>query len=121
MDSDVYLTLDILSGMRLRCHESLKHGFAVASGMELAAVFSYKKGFISSKECSRIINLLEKYNLKRSYTVPAEKIEEFILHDKKKSGTDINFVFVEGIGKASVKNLPVREVIDFYRKHKTGK
>jgi 3-dehydroquinate synthase len=108
-------------GHAIEVHESVKHGFAVASGMELAAVFSYKKGFIRSKECDRIINLLEKYNLRRSYAVPAEKIEEFILHDKKKSGTDINFVFVEGIGKASVKKLPVREVIDFYRKYKTGK
>jgi 3-dehydroquinate synthase len=108
-------------GHAIELHESVKHGFAIAAGMELAAVFSYKKGFISIKECNRIINLLEKYNLRRGYTIAADKIEELILHDKKKSGTDIHFVFVEGIGKASVKKLPVREVIDFYRKDTTGK
>jgi 3-dehydroquinate synthase len=104
-------------GHAIELHESVKHGFAVAAGMELTAVFSYKKGFISSKECNRIIDLLNKYNLRRRYTIPADKIKELILHDKKKSGTDIYFVFVEGIGKASVKKLPVREVIDFYSRN----
>lgn len=108
-------------GHAIELHESVKHGFAVAAGMELAAVFSYKKGFISIKECNRIIDLLKKYNLRRRYTIAADKIEELILHDKKKSGTEIYFVFAEGIGKASVKKLPVREVIDFYSRNIIGK
>lgn len=108
-------------GHAIELHESVKHGFAVAAGMELAAAFSYKKGFISSNENDRIISLLEKYNLRRSYKITADKIEELILHDKKKSGTEIHFVFIEGIGKASVKRLTVKEVIDFYMKETKGK
>jgi 3-dehydroquinate synthase len=108
-------------GHAIELHESVNHGFAVASGMETAALFSYKKGFISSKECNRVIDLLEKYNLRRNYRIADDMIGELILHDKKKSGNDINFVFLDGIGKASVKKLPVNEVIDFYRKNQTGK
>ena len=38
------------------------------------------------------------------------------MHDKKKAGTDIHFVFIEGIGKAKVQKIPVAEVISFYKK-----
>jgi 3-dehydroquinate synthase len=101
-------------GHAIELHESVKHGFAVASGMETAALFSLKKGFISKKEYNRIIKLLEKYDLRRNYRIADDVIGKLILHDKKKSGNEIHFVFLEGIGKALVKKLPVDEVIDFY-------
>ena len=51
----------------------------------------------------RIINLLNKFSLLEKHNIPDDQIEKLILHDKKKTGTDIHFVFTEGIGKASVK------------------
>lgn len=108
-------------GHAVELHQSVKHGFAVASGMELATLFSFKKGFLSKDESNRIISLLKKYNLLTDLNIPAEEIGNLILHDKKKSGSDIHFVFAEGIGKAMVRKIPVGEVIDFYRELKTGK
>jgi len=44
-------------GHAIELQESFKHGFAVASGMELATLFSFKKGLIDKKMCNRVISL----------------------------------------------------------------
>jgi 3-dehydroquinate synthase len=101
-------------GHAIELHESFKHGFAVASGMELSALFSVRKKLLKKSECDRAINILKKYGLLNYYKIPVNKIEELILHDKKKTGQAIHFVFLKGIGKAVVEKLPVKEVIEFY-------
>lgn len=103
-------------GHAIEMYTSVKHGFAVASGMELAIWFSYEKGLIRTCEKDRILNLLKKFRLLQKNYVPAEDIEKLILHDKKKTGTDIHFIFTEGIGKAKVQKISVAEVISFYKK-----
>jgi 3-dehydroquinate synthase len=108
-------------GHAIEMYMSFKHGYAVASGMELAAEFSCEKGFIGSVEKDRIVNLLRRYNLLESHNLPDNKVEELVLHDKKKSGADINFVFSEGIGKAFVKKVTVKELIDFYIRKRDNK
>jgi len=101
-------------GHAIEMHMSFKHGYAVASGMELAAEFSCERGFIGDAEKERIVSLLKKYNLLQTHNLPESRVEELVMHDKKKTGTDINFVFSEGIGKAFVKKVTVKELIDFY-------
>jgi len=108
-------------GHAVEMQESVKHGFAVASGMELATDFSFKKGLISQGEKDRIINLLKRFGLLEKHDIPDDQIDKFILHDKKKTGTDIHFVFTEGIGKAIVKRVSVGEVIDFYKRFRDKK
>lgn len=104
-------------GHALELHGSLKHGFAVASGMEMAAVFSEKKGLLKNDETNRIIELLNKYKLLKKYKIPADQVKEFMTHDKKRTGTDIYYVFLEGVGKGIVKKVPLEEVIGFYRQY----
>jgi 3-dehydroquinate synthase len=108
-------------GHAVEMYSSVKHGFAVASGMELATVFSFEKGLIRTDELKRILNLIRKYGLLESNNIPDYQIEQLIIHDKKKAGSSINFVFTEGIGKASVKKLTVEEVIDFYKRFRDKK
>jgi 3-dehydroquinate synthase len=108
-------------GHAIEMHNSVKHGFAVSSGMELATDFSYEKGLIRTCERDEIIDLLKKFNLLEDHNIPDDQIENLILHDKKKTGTDINFVFTEGIGKASVKKITVSDVIDFYKRFRDKK
>lgn len=93
---------------------SFGHGYAVASGMELASHFSCKKGYISIPEHERIINLLKTFGLLRNYNIPPDMMGQLILSDKKKAGKSIYFVFTEGIGKASVEKIAVDELIEFY-------
>jgi 3-dehydroquinate synthase len=108
-------------GHAIEMYMSVKHGFAVASGMELATEFSFEKGFISRDEKDRIINILKKFDLLASHKLPDEIIEDLVLHDKKKSGSEINFVFTQGIGAAEIKKVPVAEILDFYRRYRDKK
>jgi 3-dehydroquinate synthase len=108
-------------GHAIELQKGVKHGFAVASGMELAAEFSFEKRLIRTCEKDMIINILLKFDLLDNHDIPDDQIENLILHDKKKSGTDINFVFSEGIGKAIVNKITVNEVIDFYKRFRDKK
>ena len=108
-------------GHAVEMQKAVKHGFAVASGMELATHFSFEKGYISQEDKKRIINLLQKFKLIEKLDLEDYQIEKLILHDKKKSGTDIHFVFTEGIGKAIVERVPVKDVFDFYKRFRDKK
>ena len=103
-------------GHAIEMQMSVKHGFAVATGVELATAFSFEKGYIGIDERTRITDLLKRFRLLADHRIPDDMIEQLILHDKKKSGTDINFVFTEGIGKAAIKKIAVHEVIGFYKR-----
>ncbi len=107
-------------GHAIEMYKSFRHGFAVASGMVLAAGFSLHRGYISEEEYERVVDLLKLFKLLRRHDIPDELIGQLIMRDKKKSGNDINFVFMEGIGKAVVEKIPVNEAIDFYRRNKPG-
>jgi 3-dehydroquinate synthase len=102
-------------GHAIEMQTKVKHGFAVAAGMELATDFSLKKGFIDSEVKKRISNLLERFGLLKKYYIPSEDIERLVMHDKKKSGGGIHFVFTAGIGKAVVEKISIAEVIAFYK------
>ncbi|MCJ7447791.1 MAG: 3-dehydroquinate synthase [Bacteroidales bacterium] len=108
-------------GHAIEMHKSMKHGFAVAQGMLFATDFSLQKGFISSGVRERIINLLQRFKLLEEQYIPVNQVEQHIMHDKKRTGTDIHFIFIEGIGKPLIRTVPVSEVMDFYRQIKTGK
>jgi 3-dehydroquinate synthase len=108
-------------GHAIELQKSVKHGFAVAAGMELATEFSFEKGLIRTCEKEKIISLLNKFGLLEKHNIPDDQIEKLILHDKKKIGSDINFVFTEGIGKTTVNKITVGEVIDFYKRFRDKK
>jgi len=108
-------------GHVVEMQKAVKHGFAVASGMELATDFSFEKGYINLEEKERINNLLKRFKLIEKLDLCDEQIEKLILHDKKKTGTDIHFVFTGGIGKAKVEIVPVTDVVDFYKRFRDKK
>ena len=103
-------------GHAIEMQKGIKHGFAVASGMELATEFSFEKGLINPEEKIRIITMLEKFKLVDKLDISSSQIETLILHDKKKSGDEIHFVFTRGIGKALIEKVPVTDVLDFYKR-----
>jgi 3-dehydroquinate synthase len=104
-------------GHAIELQNNVKHGFAVASGMLLAAGYSRNKGYLSNDDHNKIMNLLKRYNFLSVVNIDPQKIEESILHDKKKTGCDINFVFLKGLEKPYVKKVPVKEIVDFYRQY----
>jgi 3-dehydroquinate synthase len=108
-------------GHAVEMHNTVKHGFAVASGMELATWFSYEKGFIGGEERERITNMLGRFGLLENHNIPDDQLDHFISRDKKKSGNEIHFVFTAGIGKAMVRRVTVNEVIEFYKRFRDKK
>jgi 3-dehydroquinate synthase len=104
-------------GHALETELSLKHGFAVAAGMELATAFSYMNGFCSKMDMERISGMLRLFDLVDRRHVPAERMMQLILHDKKKSGDEINFVFTGGPGNALIRKISPETIIDFYKNH----
>jgi 3-dehydroquinate synthase len=107
-------------GHSIEMYKSFRHGYAVASGMMMAANFSLQRGYISDAEYNRIASLLKSFKFLRRHDIPDDQIGQLILRDKKKSGNDIYFVFIEAIGKAVVEKIPVNEAVDFYRQNKPG-
>jgi 3-dehydroquinate synthase len=103
-------------GHAIELQRGIKHGFAVASGMELATEFSCELGFISSDEKTRVISVLNHFKLLEKQYITESEMEKLIVHDKKKTGASIHFVFTEGIGKATVKKITVSDILDFYKR-----
>jgi 3-dehydroquinate synthase len=108
-------------GHAIEMKTGFMHGFAVASGMELATLYSLEKGMISIGEKDRILALLTRFGLLRSYDIDPDEIGQLVMHDKKKSGNAIHFVFADGIGKAVSEKIPVTEVIGFYNRFRDKK
>ncbi|NLV18032.1 MAG: 3-dehydroquinate synthase [Bacteroidetes bacterium] len=107
-------------GHAVELFSGVKHGYAVAAGMKMATLYSYRKDYISRKDCERITDLLKRYNLSGDINIPPEKMEKMIVHDKKRTGTEMNFVFIKGIEKPVVEKIPVRELIGFYKDYLKG-
>jgi 3-dehydroquinate synthase len=107
-------------GHAIEMYKSFRHGYAVASGIVLAANFSLSRGYISEEEYKRVTVLLRSFRLLRRHDIPDDQISQLIMRDKKKSGNEIYFVFMAGIGKAVIEKIPVSEAIDFYRQNKPG-
>lgn len=107
-------------GHAIEMYKSFRHGYAVASGMALAANFSLSRGYISEAEYNRVTTLLRSFKLLRRHDIPDDQISQLIMRDKKKSGNEIYFVFMAGIGKVDVEKIPISEAVDFYRQNKPG-
>lgn len=104
-------------GHAIEMHRQIRHGYAVAEGMILATRFSMEKGLLSERELMRILDLIEKYGFRFEKHIPYQDIENLVLLDKKRTGREINFIFVNGIGKAVYEKIPVEEMINFYKRN----
>ena len=80
---------------------NLLHGECVGIGM---------LSFSSDKARKQIKKLLKKYNLPTSYDLSLKDIEEYLIHDKKKTGDYIWIVSVENIGSYDLKKIKIDEL-----------
>jgi 3-dehydroquinate synthase len=102
-------------GHAIEAHNGMKHGFAVAAGMIIAADISVEYGILERNERERISNLLEESGLIMPYKITTPRFQELISSDKKKSGDSVNFVLIEKIGKSVVKKIAVPVLIESYK------
>jgi 3-dehydroquinate synthase len=95
----------------------LPHGSAVSIGMVAACLISEKINGFSKDGTESVKRLISKYNLPIAFDIDKEKTWDILLHDKKKSGTDMNFVVLDEIGKASIKKIPLTHLHEIIFAH----
>jgi 3-dehydroquinate synthase len=86
------------------------HGEAVSIGMVISAKLSEKKGTLTRKDVERIETLLSYFKLPMKLEGNQEAIMDAIRKDKKREGEDIHFVLLDGIGKARIEKIKMREL-----------
>lgn len=81
------------------------HGEAVAIGLVQAARKSEAEGYAKPGLASKIESDLKRCGLPVELPCPEEELEQAMLKDKKAVGGKIYFVFIERIGKVTVKKI----------------
>jgi len=101
-------------GHAIESQSGLKHGFAVAGGMKIAADISVGMGFLKPVDRDRLLSLLNSFNLLTDNKISYDEVKKYILQDKKRSGDSLNFIILEKTGKAVVKKIPAEILLDYY-------
>jgi 3-dehydroquinate synthase len=78
--------------------------------MVMASALSVDKGFLSEAEHQRLKTLLEKIGLPTRLRVKMESVLDALGKDKKREGEAVNFVLLNGIGKAIVAEISLKEL-----------
>lgn len=87
----------------------ISHGKAVSIGIVFAARLS--KIYFNFSDSNRLINLLKQYELPVSLEkLQKPKLISLMLTDKKKINSEVNFIFIEKIGKVLVKSINKEEL-----------
>ena len=81
------------------------HGEAVAIGLVQAARLSEERGICEKGLALKLEEDLRRCGLPTTLPCPEADLQEAILKDKKADGGKVNFVFIERIGKVTVKKL----------------
>ena len=86
-------------------NKKLTHGEAISIGMIIAAILSYKLGYLPINDLNKIKNHFKSNNLLMSDNqMFNDKIFKIIEKDKKNDNKKINFVLIKKIGSAFISN-----------------
>ncbi|HUS87041.1 MAG TPA: 3-dehydroquinate synthase [Bacteroidales bacterium] len=99
-------------GHAIEAVSGIKHGYAIAYGMEVAAQLSIEDGLLDPGHLQRIRGLLAEVNLLPGVKVSDNQLISALMKDKKRDREKIHFVFLEDIGKAVVKQIPVTGLLE---------
>jgi len=89
----------------------ISHGKAVAIGIVKATKFSAQLGFCTEKLVVRIGALLNTLGLPTKTDLPDEKLIEAIEKDKKRKLDELDFVFIQDVGRVFIKPVLFDELI----------
>lgn len=86
------------------------HGEAIAIGMVLAGRLSVNLGFLDPSEAERLESLIAAAGLPVKTELSHEALFDTLLKDKKRSGTDIHFILLKGIGEAFIYKMQLKSL-----------
>lgn len=87
-------------------YRGLYHGEAVLYGMQCAVCISHRKGLISDAVSQRIQTLLSRFSLPELPELSQVEIDQILAavsHDKKRIGRRLQFILLEDIGQAVIR------------------
>lgn len=84
--------------------EELSHGEAVAVGLAMSARKAVEMGVLDENTASRIVALVERYDLPIESPIPAEELYSAMLHDKKTQQGIIHWILPTQIGHCIIQN-----------------
>ena len=83
-------------------YKMIKHGEAVSLGMKCSAWISHKKGLLNTEDYNLLIETINRLPLPKINELDPEKIMHYINFDKKNENGILNFILLNGLGKAIV-------------------
>lgn len=95
-------------GHALENQYQLSHGQAISIGMSFASKLSAE--ILGFKQTNKVIDLLHQYELPTSAIFNNKKVMQVLSMDKKREQDFINFILLEKIGKAIIKNVSLHEI-----------
>ena len=87
--------------------QDISHGAAVSIGMVIAARLSETYASFTKASTIQIIELLKKYELPVLINADGDSLFNQLIADKKRAGDDIQFVLLNEIGTATIKNISI--------------
>ncbi|MUP38939.1 3-dehydroquinate synthase [Labilibaculum euxinus] len=97
-------------GHAIENNSDLTHGEAVSVGMNLACQLSQELCELSDIDAKRANDLLRKFELPLDHDVSADMINQYLIKDKKKNRSAIDFILLKKIGEATIVTLPIEEL-----------
>ena len=92
--------------------KTLLHGEAIAIGMVLESYLSLQKGMLSIVEYREIKSVINAFFDRTNFTpLDVEAIVKLLVHDKKNQFGRVQFVLLEGIGKAKFDQVVENDLI----------
>ena len=83
-------------------YKVIKHGEAVSLGMKCSAWISHEKGLLNTEDYNLLIETINRLPLPKINALDPEKIMHYINFDKKNENGILNFILLNGLGKAIV-------------------
>jgi 3-dehydroquinate synthase len=97
-------------GHALENQYDFSHGQAISIGMAYASKLSQKiAGF---KNVEKVVALLNQYGLPTFTEFDKDKVINVLKMDKKKTRDSINFILLEKVGKAFIKEISIKELYE---------
>ncbi len=98
-------------------YQGLLHGEAVSLGIVAACAVSMGLGEMEAEQARRVVNLLDALQLPVQLDDrELETAEGFLRADKKRAGSEINFILPRAAGHNQVLKLPVDELLPLLRR-----
>ena len=118
------LNLGHTAGHALEKVHGVAHGHAVAAGIGFSLFMSQKFGLIDNAQSERILSMLKFFGLPSGLydtaaAADSARLAEAAASDKKRDGSSVKFVLLEGTGRPVVRDISLSDLDGLIREHIT--